>query len=170
MAGPGRPGDAAGADRHRTVLSWLARQLLWEPQPAVGGQPRPRCGLLLVPVLALTAEVLDRGLWAGYGSVASQLAVVVLVVVLALVAAAPAAAADLALAGLIAVGLYVLALAAVNWLQDPVPTPYGGQVRYGAASATLSRPWPWTLRCPSRSTSTCRDGPTSRSSRPATSR
>jgi signal transduction histidine kinase len=134
----------AGAGSYRTefvlpqayVFLVLGLWLLWR---TVGRRSRlvklllgrkPWWGLLLLPVAAVTIELVgpDYGFSPGWWSILWNLAAVA--VVLLIVWRFPAAAADLAAAGLIALGIYGIALA-LSWPSAPF-VPYYDTLRFGA--------------------------------------
>ena len=123
-----------------TWLAWhmmdrqsrVARLLLWERQKGQGPGRRPRWGLLLVPVAVMAGELLGFNSSLGQGWWHPVQIVVVVLVAVALIGLVPAVAADLALAGLLVLGLYGLALAAMWPVHAPLPSVFTDQVRYGA--------------------------------------
>jgi signal transduction histidine kinase len=109
----------------------VAKLLLREP-PRIAGRPgRPRWGLLLIPVLAIGAELLGRGYWFHFPGWALAQAAVIALVAFLLVIGFPAVAADLALAGLVLFGLYGIALGALWPTHVPLPQAYTLAVHYG---------------------------------------
>src|SRR5215472_2636487 len=120
-------------------LAWRAidkngpvAKLVLRERPRIAGRPgRHRWGLLLLPVVAMGAELLGRTNWFEFPWWTAAEAGVIALVALLLVAGFPAIAADLALAGLVLFGLYGIALGALWPTHVPLPSAYTETVHYG---------------------------------------
>jgi signal transduction histidine kinase len=120
-------------------LAWRATdkngpvaKLLLRERPRITGQPgRPRWGLLLLPVVAMGAELLGRSFWLEFPWWTFAQTVAVMLVALLVIFGFPAAAADLALVGLVLFGLYGIALGVLWPTHVPLPSPYSVIVHYG---------------------------------------
>jgi len=111
--------------------SRVAQALLWEKQKGQGEGRRPRWGLLLLPVVVMTIELLGLSSWFGQDWWRAGATVTAMLLALVLISLVPAVAADLALAVLIGLGLYGVALAAMWPTHIQLPSVYTDQVRYG---------------------------------------
>jgi signal transduction histidine kinase len=114
--------------RQLGLRSRLAAAVLWRPPAQPGCARRPRWGLLLLPVLGMTIELLGQNWWFSVNGWGPRSTAAVVLIALIMVILLPAAAADLAVAALAALGLYGIGLAALpnqSWHASST-------VRYGA--------------------------------------
>src|SRR5690242_19215164 len=126
-----------GRGTPRFTLLVSGRPAWGRNRPDAGrGPARPPWNLLLIPVAGLLAELASPAWTFGYNAVADLLAVAVLTMLgLAVMLLLPSVAADLAVGGLLALGVYGVAVA----LQWPRVFPEYQYLLYGAVYVT-SRP------------------------------